>query len=106
MDLSSILEWYKEEEGRQQIKRFMNERETTFKCYHGLYVCTKCHYLLNNAYLYMKSETRTFTNSYDCLRCNSRMPTKPLLDDVKSGVLDCPDCKQEKLAVTFYMDWD
>lgn len=106
MDLSSILEWYEEEEGRQYIREFINDKETSFECYNGLYVCHKCCYLLNKVYLHMKSGTQSYTNTCTCPRCSTRMPTKPLVDINQSDVLDCPDCGQEKLKVSFYMDWD
>ncbi|GAA0385446.1 hypothetical protein [Paenibacillus motobuensis] len=106
IDLDSILEWYEEEEGRQRIKEFRGDQKTTFHCYDGLYVCPECNYLLNHVYLHMQSETKSYTNRYICPRCNTKMPTEPLLEEIKSGVLDCPDCKQEKLVVAFYMDWD
>ncbi len=106
IDLNTILEWYEQEEGRQRIKEFMNKDDTHFECYDGLYVCQQCSCLLNNVFLYIKTNDDSYTNSYVCPRCNIRMPTKPLLNDVKSGVLDCPDCRKEKLEVNFYMDWD
>lgn len=104
--LSSILEWYEEKEGRQYIREFINNKETSFECYDGLYVCQKCCYLLNKVHLHMKSGTQSYTNTHTCPRCNTQMPSKPLVDINQSDVLDCPDCGQEKLKVSFYMDWD
>jgi DNA-directed RNA polymerase subunit RPC12/RpoP len=104
-DLHSIAEWYEEAEERERIREFMSRQEADFDCYDGLYECKHCGYLLNKVFLHMKSENHAYTNSYACPRCHAPMPPKPLLD-VESGVLDCPDCRQGKLAVNFYMDWD
>ncbi|RUT47998.1 hypothetical protein EJP82_02320 [Paenibacillus anaericanus] len=105
IDLVSILEWYEVEEDRQIIKEFINEKEKSFECFDGLYICHECNFLLNKVYLHMKSETRSYTNSYNCPLCRTEMPSVPLIN-IQSEMIDCPDCKQEKLAVNFYMDWD
>ncbi|MCR8656679.1 hypothetical protein [Paenibacillus endoradicis] len=105
MNLISILEWYKDDEGKQRISEFMNEKDTTFDCFDGLYVCHKCHYQLNEVYLHISSESQTYTNSYICPRCTAPMPSMPL-DNLQNNALDCPECGQEKLEVNFYMDWD
>ncbi|MDQ0170552.1 hypothetical protein [Paenibacillus tundrae] len=106
IDLNRILEWYEQEEGRQQIKEFINKENTEFECYDGLYVCEQCKYILNSVFLHINSKDSSYTNSYDCPRCNMAMPKKPVLDDVNSGLLDCPDCKEEKLEMHLNMDWD
>jgi hypothetical protein len=106
IDLSSILEWYEEEPGLQQIREFMKFKDTTYDCFDGLYVCQECGYLSNKVYLYLSSEIekRTYINGYTCPCCNTQMPLKPLIDiDEK---LECPDCKRDKLDVKLYMDWD
>ncbi len=104
--LKVILEWYEQEEGRQHIKEFMNREDTHFDCYDGLYVCQSCGYLLNDVFLHMESKGDSYTNRYDCPRCHSQMSSKPLLDEVQSDSIDCPECKESKLNVQGYMDWD
>lgn len=105
INLISILEWYKEDVGRQRIREFIHEKDSTFDCFDGLYVCQKCRYLLNETYLHMRSDSQTYTNRYVCPRCTAPMPSKPL-EYLQNTALDCPDCGQEKLVVNFYMDWD
>lgn len=85
IDLNSILEWYEQEEGRQHIRDFMSKEDTTFECYDGLYVCEQCKYLLNRVFFELKLGNYVYTNRYECPRCNTQMPTKPPLDEVKSG---------------------
>ncbi|CAI6082667.1 hypothetical protein PAECIP112173_03648 [Paenibacillus sp. JJ-100] len=106
MYLSSILEWYEQEEGRQHIREFIGREDATFDCYNGIYVCEQCKYVLNRVFLELKSENHWYTNSYECPRCNSPMPTKPPLDCVESGELDCPECGETKLNMNLDMDWD
>ncbi|WP_366289827.1 hypothetical protein [Paenibacillus sp. AN1007] len=106
MDLNSILEWYEQEEGRQHIREYMSREDTIFECYDGIYVCEQCKYLLNGIFLELKSGDDMYTNRYDCPRCSTQMPTKPPLDEVESGQLDCPACGETTLEMNLYMDWD
>lgn len=61
---------------------------------------------VNKLHLHMKPGTQSHTNTHTCPRCNTQMPSNPLVDINQSDVLDCPDCGQEKLKVSFYIDWD
>ncbi|WP_124113529.1 hypothetical protein [Paenibacillus xylanexedens] len=106
INLKTILGWYKQEEGRQQIKKYMNEEDVYFECYDGLYVCEQCGYLLNRPFLHIISKDYYYINNYDCPRCHVQMPQKPLLDEIEEISLKCPDCEKEKLEIQAYMDWD
>ncbi|MCG7406517.1 hypothetical protein MH117_03740 [Paenibacillus sp. ACRRX] len=104
--LSSILEWYKDDVGRQRIREFIQtDKEASFECFDGLYVCQSCRYLLNEVYLHINSDSDAYTNRYTCPRCSALMPPKPI-DYIVDIQLDCPDCGNEKLKVQSYMDWD
>lgn len=106
LDLKSILEWYQQEEGRQQILKYMNEEDTSFECYDGLYVCQQCGYLLNRTFLHITSKDYSYTNNFECPCCHMQMPKKPLLDEIEENFLKCPDCKDEELEIQAYLDWD
>ncbi len=106
LDLRSILEWYKSEKGREQIKAFMREEDARVVCYKGVYACEHCGYLLNEVYLYNDSHTQSYTNHYDCPRCHTQMPEQPFQREVEIECLNCPECEGGKLDVSYYMDWD
>ena len=100
------MEWYEQEEGRQQILKYMNDEDTSFECYDGLYVCQQCGYLLNRTFLHITSKDYSYTNNLECPYCHMQMPKKPLLDEIEESFLKCPDCKDEELEIQAYMDWD
>lgn len=101
-----ILEWYEDSVVKKRIREFSKDESTKHVCYDGLYVCNECKFLLNAVYLHMESDSDSYTNSYDCPRCSTVMPSKPIDEEIEVVVLACPGCGNEKLTCQAYMDWD
>ncbi|MFG0216635.1 hypothetical protein ACFU8X_26550 [Brevibacillus porteri] len=106
-NLSEIGEWFEDQAGKERIREFLMDDRTTYNCFHGLYVCEKCKYLLNAHYLHLQSDTDSYVQSYDCPRCSEKMPSIPIDKELDHGYAPtCPECGEEKLSVEGFLDWD
>ncbi|GED71852.1 hypothetical protein BRE01_55540 [Brevibacillus reuszeri] len=106
MYLTDILEWYEEPIGKERLREFSKDEITKHVCYHGLYLCNECKFLLNAVYLHLESHSDIYTNRYNCPRCSGVMPAKPIDDEIEAVALACPDCGHANLVCRSYMDWD